>query len=71
MKKFSDILNKIVSLLMNPLKIIGNANIPDKFIDFMRKNDWIKILLSFAIMLAIIIGFYVFDMKFSFDLTSI
>ena len=71
MKKFSDILNKIVSFLLNPLKIIGNANIPDKFIDFMRKNDWIKILLSFAIMLAIIIGFYVFDMKFSFDLTSI
>jgi len=71
MKKFSDILNKIVSLLMNPLKIIGTASVPDKFIDFMRKNDWIKILLSFAIMLAIIIGFYVFDMKFSFDLTSI
>ncbi|MDY0316929.1 MAG: hypothetical protein WC185_02445 [Acholeplasmataceae bacterium] len=70
MKKFSDILNKIVSLLMNPLKIIGTASVPDKFIDFMRKNDWIKILLSFAIMLAIIIGFYVFDMKFSFDLTS-
>jgi len=71
MKKFSDILNKIVSLLMNPLKIIGTASVPDKFIDFMRKNDWIKILLSFAIMLAIIIGFYVLDMKFSFDLTSI
>jgi hypothetical protein len=71
MKKFSDILNKIVSLLMNPLKIIGTASVPDKFIDFMRKNDWIKILLSFAIMLAIIIGFYVFDMKFSFDLTDI
>ncbi|MDD2259583.1 MAG: hypothetical protein PHF62_03805 [Acholeplasmataceae bacterium] len=70
MKKFSDILNKIVSLLMNPLKIIGTASVPDKFIDFMRKNDWIKILLSFAIMLAIIIGFYVFDMKFSFDLPS-
>jgi hypothetical protein len=70
MKKFSDILNKIVSLLMNPLKIIGTASVPDKFIDFIRKNDWIKILLSFAIMLAIIIGFYVFDMKFSFDLTS-
>lgn len=70
MKKFSDILNKIVSLLMNPLKIIGTASVPDKFIDFMRKNDWIKILLSFAIMLAIIIGFYVFEMKFSFDLTS-
>lgn len=71
MKKFSDILNKIVSLLMNPLKIIGTASVPDKFIDFIRKNDWIKILLSFAIMLAIIIGFYVFDMKFSFDLTDI
>lgn len=70
MKKFSDILNKIVSLLMNPLKIIGTASVPDKFIDFMRKNDWIKILLSFAIMLAIIIGFYVFEMKFSFDLPS-
>jgi hypothetical protein len=70
MKKFSDILNKIVSLLMNPLKIIGTASVPDKFIDFMRKNDWIKILLSFAIMLAIIIGFYFFDMNFSFDLPS-
>lgn len=68
MKKFSDFLNKLVSLLMNPLKIIGNANIPDKFIDFMRKNDWIKILLSFAIMLAFILGYYIFDWRFSFEI---
>ncbi len=68
MKKFSDFLNKLVSFLMNPLKIIGNANIPDKFIDFMRKNDWIKILLSFAIMLAFILGYYIFDWRFSFEI---
>lgn len=59
MDKFTNAIVKVGSFLLNPIKIISNTNIPDKFFTFLNKNAWVKVLLSFIIMAIIIVVWYV------------
>ncbi|MFA5719668.1 MAG: hypothetical protein WC939_01265 [Acholeplasmataceae bacterium] len=59
MDKFTNAIVKVGSFLLNPIKIISNTNIPDKFFTFLNKNAWVKVLLSFIIMVIIIVVWYV------------
>lgn len=58
MDKFTNAIVKVGSFLLNPIKIISNTNIPDKFFTFLNKNAWVKVLLSFIIMVIIIVVWY-------------
>ena len=58
MDKFTNAIVKIGSFLLNPIKIISNTNVPDKFFTFLNKNAWGKVLLSFVIMVVIIVLWY-------------
>lgn len=58
MDKFTNAIVKIGSFLLNPIKIISNTNVPDKFFTFLNKNAWVKVLLSFVIMVVIIVLWY-------------
>lgn len=62
MDKFTRIIQGTAKFLLNPLQIISRMGISDKFIDLMSKNVWIKILLSFIIMLVAIFAVYVFKL---------
>lgn len=59
MDKFTNAIVKVGIFLLNPIKIISNTNVPDKFFTFMNKNAWVKVLLSFVIMIIIIVVWYV------------
>ena len=44
---FKKLIIKVGSLLMDPVKKVGNTKFSEKFVNFSNKNPWIKVLLSF------------------------
>ncbi|HKL61056.1 MAG TPA: hypothetical protein VJY66_01605 [Acholeplasma sp.] len=55
---FKKLIIKVGSLLMDPVKKVGNTKFSEKFVNFSNKNPWIKVLLSFFITAAIIYVVY-------------
>lgn len=52
---------KVGSLLMDPVKKVGNAQFSEKFVNFSNKNPWVKVLLAFLITGGII--WYIYYLK--------
>lgn len=55
---FKKLIIKVGSLLMDPVKKVGNTKFSEKFVNFSNKNPWIKVLLSFFITAVIIYVVY-------------
>ncbi len=58
MNKFQKVIMKIGSILLNPIKLISNINIPEKFLTFVNKHVWFKVLLSLVVTVAIVLVWY-------------
>lgn len=59
MEKIGNFIALLGRLLLNPIKLIASTNVPERFFIFMNKHAWVKILLSFVIMILIIVAYYV------------
>ena len=49
MNKFQKVIMKIGSILLNPIKLISGLNIPEKFLGFVNKHVWFKVLFSLVV----------------------
>ncbi len=49
MKKIKQVFNFIISLFINPIKTIASVNLSEKFIAYMSRHIWIRLLISFVI----------------------
>ncbi|MGI6360341.1 MAG: hypothetical protein ACOX02_04825 [Acholeplasmatales bacterium] len=58
MNKFQKVIMKIGSILLNPIKLISNINIPEKFLTFVNKHVWFKVLLSLLVTVLIVLVWY-------------
>ncbi len=58
MNKFQRVIVKIGSILLNPIKLISNINIPEKFLAFINKHTWFKVLFSLLVTVLIILIWY-------------
>ncbi|NMA04809.1 MAG: hypothetical protein GX931_00370 [Acholeplasmataceae bacterium] len=58
MNKFQKVIMKIGSILLNPIKLISGLNIPEKFLGFVNKHVWFKVLFSLVVTVIVILVWY-------------
>ena len=58
MSKVKTVFSWIIRLIITPLAAIVTIPISDRFISFMTKHTWLKMLISAVIMLAILFFIY-------------
>ncbi len=58
MNKFQKVVIKIGTLLLNPIKLISTINIPEKFLAFVNKHVWFKVLFSLLVTVIVILLWY-------------
>lgn len=60
------IITIIGSFLLDPIQKIGLSRATDGVINFSSKNPWLKVLLTFIVVITLIVLYYVFDQKMIF-----
>lgn len=53
----------IGSYLLDPIRKIGLSRVSDGVVSFSNKNPWFKVALTFILVTALIVLYYVFDQK--------
>ncbi len=61
MEKVKKTFTYIGQLIVNPIKKIASIPISDRFMDFLSKHVWLRILVSFV--LAVLVVVYVYYLK--------
>lgn len=64
MTKVKTFFSWLIKLIVTPLQAIVNIPISDRFITFMNKHVWLRILISGVIMLIILFLIYFKEMIF-------
>ncbi len=54
MRKIKNFFKIFIQVLFNPIKVIASINISEKFISFMNKHIWLRVLISFILMAVIV-----------------
>lgn len=46
MKKIKQVFNFIITLLFNPIKTIASINLSERFITYVSKHIWVRLVIS-------------------------
>ncbi len=49
MKKVKQVFNFIITLLYNPIKTIASVSLSERFINFVSKHFWIRLIISLLV----------------------
>ncbi|NLN50929.1 MAG: hypothetical protein GX149_04855 [Acholeplasmataceae bacterium] len=64
MRKIKNFFLKVGQTIVNPIKTIASIIVSDRFLIFMNKHVWLKLLISAVLTAGIIVLVYVVKVKF-------
>lgn len=56
----------IGTFILDPIKKIGLSRATDGVVNFSNKNPWLKVLMTFIVVITLVLLYYVFDQKMIF-----